>query len=312
MVATYGRPDSLARLLRALNSQTLSADRFEVVVCDDASPAAAQRRNEQAVAASPLRATYLLQPENAGPASARNVGWRAAGAPVIAFTDDDCVPSDTWLESGLGLMRDGARVVIGKVVPDPAQAERLGPFSRSMWVSDARFFQTCNAFYRREDLGKVGGFDEQFPAAAGEDTDLGLRVTGLGGEAAFSPEALVYHDVAAGSLSERVRDNLHRWPSVVRVVSKHPGCRRTLLHRRLFWKRSHPPFLLACAGVLAARRRPLSLLLVIPWLHYRLVREPLAGSPRQRVALLPAALAIDGSEVIAMARGSLEHGAVVL
>lgn len=312
VVATYARPEGLARLLEALERQSLAADRFDVVICDDASPATDRRRNEQAAERSALHVTYLLQPRNAGPAAARNAGWRAALSPVIAFTDDDCVPSERWLEEGLRALQAGPRVVIGQVRPDPARLTSLGPFSRSMWVSDARFFQTCNAFYHREDLLAVGGFDETFPGAAGEDTDLGLRVTALGGAAAFAAEALVHHDVAEGSLAQRVRDNVQRWPSVVRVVAKHPASRRTLLHRRIFWKRSHPPFLLACAGLLGTAQWPIAGLLVLPWLRFRLMQEPMSGGLRMRLVLLPAAFAVDGSEVIAMVRGSLRHKAVVL
>ena len=48
--------------------------------------------------------TTFRQDPAGGPAKARNRGWRAAAAPLVAFTDDDCRPSTTWLQE---LLEDG-------------------------------------------------------------------------------------------------------------------------------------------------------------------------------------------------------------
>src|SRR5690606_8162709 len=89
VVPTCGRPALLARCLEALARQSLPRDSYEVIVVEDRG-----RR---------------------GPAAARNRGWRRARAPIVAFTDDDCVPERDWLARGLEAMR-GADAVCGRIV----------------------------------------------------------------------------------------------------------------------------------------------------------------------------------------------------
>src|SRR5437868_5684485 len=46
--------------------------------------------------------------DHAGPAAARNAGWRAARGAVIAFTDDDTIPDPGWLAAAVPVFeRDG-------------------------------------------------------------------------------------------------------------------------------------------------------------------------------------------------------------
>jgi len=52
---------------------------------------------------------------------------------------------------------------------------------------------TANALVNAEAFQAVGGFNEAFASAAGEDVDLGLRLWKVG-SLAFAEEALVFHD----------------------------------------------------------------------------------------------------------------------
>src|SRR5438270_6893074 len=104
VVTTYERAASLARLVGGLESQTLGTDQFEVIVADDGStddtPHVLGRLRES----TPLDLRVVRNDRNRGPAAGRNLGWRVARAPVVAFTDDDCWPQPTWLEAGLAAM----------------------------------------------------------------------------------------------------------------------------------------------------------------------------------------------------------------
>ena len=309
-VSTRDRAHLLPDLVAALSAQTLASERFELVVVDDGSTDSTPGVLAELATAAPF-AMRVLRQRNQGAAAGRNAAWRAARAPVVAFTDDDCLPSPGWLAAGLASLAGGARIVVGRTLPDPAEAERLAlPFARSLTMEDGRFFQTANAFYRRSDLEAVGGFDERF--TTGEDTDLGLRVAALGGRPAFAPDALVHHRVHTPDLRGAIRGAL-RWVDLPLVVRRHPEMRQALVHR-VFWKRSHPPALLAVTGVaVALGGRPLTgAALWLPWLHHRLRVAPIAPSRRRRVRLLPAAFAVDAAEVAAMAIGSVRHRAAVL
>jgi len=229
----------------------------------------------------------------------------------VAFTDDDCQPTPAWLREGLVALGSDAAVVVGRVVPDPAQASSAGPWSRSLSVKDARYFQTANAFYRRADLEAAGGFDPRL-ARGGEDTDLGLRVVELGRRAVFAPAALVHHDVRVDRPWQVVRESATRWVDLALVPKKHPAVRASLLYRRWFWKRSHPATLGALAGIVLAPASPWTLSLMLPWLVQRGWTHPRLAAPGQRVRWLGWTFLVDVAEVVSCLRGSVKHRTVFL
>src|SRR5690606_9187186 len=137
VVPTYRRPGMLARCLAALFTQGLDPSHFEVIVVDD-EPAEATRRVVEyaahvlATERAPAPATgegagprpesagpavrYIANRGPRGPAAARNLGWRAARGEIIAFTDDDCIPSAGWLRAGLAALEAGADGARGHIV----------------------------------------------------------------------------------------------------------------------------------------------------------------------------------------------------
>ena len=172
VVPTHGRVDRLGRLLGALGAsrtcrQTSSRSSWWTTP-HRTGPAQSWPRPKRR-ARLPLH--VLTQPVCRGPAAARNLGWRSTRAAVIAFTDDDCVPDPGWLRAGLAALDGRARVAVGRTMPPADQLHLVGaPFSRVMEVDSVRFFETCNVFYRRDDLVAAGGFDERFRRPGGEDT----------------------------------------------------------------------------------------------------------------------------------------------
>lgn len=305
-VSTCDRADRLARLVAALEAQSLDPAAFEVVVTDDGSRDDTAETLAKLAATSPLALRVLTHPTRRGPAAGRNRAWRASRAPVVAFTDDDCVPQPGWLEAGLAAMAGRRAVVAGRTAPPPDQLARAaGPYARVMEVAEARFFETCNVFYRRRDLAAVGGFDESFRRPSGEDTHLALAVLELGVEPVYAADAVVHHDVRPGSLAANAKE-AWRWADLPLVVRRHPSRRGELCHRRVFWKPTHPPAIAAGVGLLAAWRWPPALVLVAPWLVHRARRGP------HPLRAWPGLLAVDLVEVAAMVRGSLRHRTVLL
>jgi GT2 family glycosyltransferase len=312
VVASRDRAALLERLLGALEKQTLGTERFEVVVVDDGSADGTRQVLERMRGEASFELLVLHHPLSQGPAAARNRGWRAARAPVVAFTDDDCVPDPAWLESGLRAMGADPVIVVGRTGPPEEQRALAGrAFARFIRVDEARFYETCNVFYRRQDLSSAGGFDERCRRPGGEDTRLAMAVRDLGVATRFAPEALVHHDVRSEGFLGALRE-APRWQDVPIVFRGRLEARPELLHRWLFWKPTHPPALLAAAGIAGACRHPAALVLVLPWLSCRLRHRPLAADPWARVAALPGGLVLDLVEVGVMVRGSVRHRTVVL
>lgn len=167
VVPTCGRPALLARCLAALERQTLPRPEYEIIVIEDG------RRD--------------------GPATARNRGWRKAQAPIVAFTDDDCVPAPDWLERALAAFSEGADVVCGRIVmPVPAMPT---DYERDAQGLERSEFVTANCVCRRSCLERVGGFDEHFKLAWREDSDLHFRLLAQGARIVHEPRAIVVHPV---------------------------------------------------------------------------------------------------------------------
>jgi glycosyltransferase involved in cell wall biosynthesis len=309
VIATYNRSALLPRLVDALEAQTLPPGSFEVIFVDDGSTDGTVELLAGLARRSRVSIEILGDGRNRRQAAARNIGWPRARAPIVAFTDDDCVPTPSWLERGLEALGSQPRIVVGRTIPDPAQHHLEGPFSRTITVRDATYFETCNIFYRRSDLEAAGGFDEAFSRHGGEDTDLGWRIRRGGVEPVFAPEALVHHDVKPSDLRAATRDAL-RWTGIPRVVRLHPEG-RSYLYGGLFWKPSHPLVLAAAAGLLLTPRKRAALALAIPWIWYRVRTAPLAKGRRQRWLVLPGALIVDLAEVTAMVQGSIRSRTIV-
>ena len=130
----------------------------------------------------------MLEGRGAGPAAARNVGWRASDAPWVVFVDDDVVPTDSWLADLHADVSSAALDVVavqGRVtVPLPA-GRRPTDWERNVTgLASARWI-TADMAVRRSALEKVDGFDERFPRAYREDADLALRLQAEGGKLAM-------------------------------------------------------------------------------------------------------------------------------
>lgn len=198
VVPTHRRPVLLQRCLAALLAQTLDAEQFEIVVVDDGAEDRVRALVLDLAArheAPALR--YLRSAGSQGPAVARNLGWRAAQAPVVAFTDDDTVPEPGWLAAGLAALEPHPQrpAVAGQVVvPLPADRAPTDHERMTHGLQQAEFV-TANAFVRTGALFAVGGFDERFRRAWREDADLQFRLQRSFGPVARCAQARVLHPV---------------------------------------------------------------------------------------------------------------------
>jgi hypothetical protein len=315
VVPTRDRIDRLLALLHSLERQELAPDELEVLVVDDASERPLEASQLVDEAGSNLRLRVLRHESSRGPAAARNTGWRAGRARLIAFTDDDCEADPGWLRALMAAAGDRDDVIVqGRTRPQPDEADRLGPFSRTQSIGGPDgLYETCNLAFPRSLLARVGGFDESFRHPCGEDVDLGLRAIKAGARLVFAPQAVVFHAVHEPGVWKILR-GMPIWTDAVRVVKLHPELRTMLVHR-VFWKRSHPPLILALAAlILAAQlRRFYPLLLLGPYVeHYRRTHGS-AGRPwPSLVRLLPAHLAVDLTELLTMLGGSAKHRTLML
>ena len=200
VIPTHGRPGSLVRCLEGLAAQTLPRHEFEVIVSDDGSP---EPMGPVVAPFADRMSVRVVRRARSGPASARNSGARLARGRILAFTDDDCVPSPTWLELLLqrthrhpGNMIGG--LIVNLLSEDPyATATQLIQSSVYDYYASHdvghRFFTTSNLAVPANRFWLLDGFSERFPRAAGEDYDFCARWQEAGFPSEYAPEVEVGH-----------------------------------------------------------------------------------------------------------------------
>jgi glycosyltransferase involved in cell wall biosynthesis len=234
VIPTFNRSNSVARLLDALSDDDVAAIASEVIVVDDGST----DDTEDRVRSSSLQPTYIRQ-DGAGPAAARNTGWRASSASIVAFLDDDCVPRPGWLtdlveaftDPSVGGVGGTIEPLVDGFIADFITADGLVDHGRPVAgsVDDApTYLVTANAAFRRDALVAADGFEERYRLdrpgrtgriVAGEDVDLCWRIVDAGWVLRRSPAATVAHDHRVGA------------DAVLRTYFRHGRARRELGRR---------------------------------------------------------------------------------
>jgi GT2 family glycosyltransferase len=205
VIPTYDRLPELQSVLGALAAQGAPGGGIEVVVVDDGSSDGTwewlrDRHGEGVIA---------LRQANAGPARARNRGVAAASGELVLFLGDDTVPQPGFLAAHLEahrLGRDAEPVAVLGYTSFPTGWD--SPFRR--WINEFgaqfgylliataahvpfNFFYTSNVSLPRVVFTRLGGFREDFPAAAWEDIEFAYRATREGLTLQYVPRARTVH-----------------------------------------------------------------------------------------------------------------------
>jgi len=189
VVPSLGREDALSGLLEALAQQSLSPERYEIIlVLDGAALSASLAARFEARG---VRIERLGR--RSGPGAARNRGAAVARGEYLAFTEDDCLPDREWLS------RAAARLAAEPGL-DVLEGRTLKPGGRPVHAPGAGgpLHLPTNLFVRRALFEKVGGFHEAFFDPRGgiyfrEDSDLGFTLEEAGARVGVEESAVVTH-----------------------------------------------------------------------------------------------------------------------
>ena len=193
IIPAYNAERTIGEAVRHSLAQAEGSLEVEVVVVDDGSTDGTAHIAESAGAT-------VIRQENAGPAAARNRGWKTATGRFICFVDSDCVPGSGWLVNLLDGFTDWQ---VGAVAGSYDIANDSSWLAR--WVhreiierhrrmdSFVGAFGSYNVAIPRYVLEATGGFDPTYRHASGEDNDLSYRISKRGWRIAFRPRATVAH-----------------------------------------------------------------------------------------------------------------------
>jgi GT2 family glycosyltransferase len=194
-----------------------------------------------------------------GKALGVNIGLREAKHDLVLITDDDCRVHPSWVGvASKQLAGSPGTIVTGRVLPagseqmvptrveDPDAHDYTGP---DAWGALCGGNMACS----RDALLALGGFDERFGRAAGEDDDMSYRWASAGGRIRYDPEFLIWHadwrtpdqltEVYAGYAREQGRffgmHLRHDFRLIVPIIRYfYAGLRAIaagLVHRRPLW-----------------------------------------------------------------------------
>jgi len=188
VIPTYNPGKRILKTIGALKKQSP----YEMIVVDD-------RSETDTSFLKSIMGIKFIRCSHGGAAKARNVGIKAAKGEIIAFIDDDCIPSENWLKNitrhfktpeigGVG----GAYRTENKSLIPWLIGEEIA-YRHSKYDRFIEFIGTYSAAFPKKVLEKVGGFDEDFKHADSEDNDLSYRIRRAGYLLVFEPRAYVYH-----------------------------------------------------------------------------------------------------------------------
>ncbi|HET60213.1 MAG TPA: glycosyltransferase [Chloroflexi bacterium] len=210
VIPTYNRNGQVTNALTALLKQSLPEEEFEIIVVNDGSTDSTDAKITQFFCVNNRKTwQYIHYNQNRGKAAALNLGIRAAKAPLIVFTDDDCVPSSTWVEMHVRqhLASDRPLAVLGSVSFPKEWVVRSNfvRYANSRYVGNrsersvggdfnnlpSRYFGGLNISIHKQQLLQVGLFNEAI--GRGQDVELGYRLWKSGVKIVYEPQASILH-----------------------------------------------------------------------------------------------------------------------
>jgi len=222
IVCTYRNPGLLEGAITSLLNQTLSPDRYEIIVVDnnsrDQTPEVVRRLGH--TSSPPV--SYVLETRQ-GLSHARNRGVEAARSDIVAFLDDDAEADSGWLWALLEAYERSPDTWAagGRISPIWHTSERptwwTEEYDRSLslldWGDEARALTWperilgTNCSFRRSVFEELGYFDPALgrtgTALLGhEETDIQHRIHLANKVVFYTPGAIVRHHVPQERLTE--------------------------------------------------------------------------------------------------------------
>jgi cellulose synthase/poly-beta-1,6-N-acetylglucosamine synthase-like glycosyltransferase len=313
VIPTFRRAALLERCITALVTQTMSPERYEIVVADDGADDATRAHVEAMTRSARVAIHYVpVIGDKHGPAAARNAGWRSARhSTIVAFTDDDTMPAPDWLERALvPFANPHVHAVWGRIVvplpPNPTDYERDAA------GLETAGFVTANCLVRRRVLETIGGFDEQFELAWREDSDLYFRLIDGGYRVEHAPDAVVVHPVRPATWGVSLQQQRKAAFDAL-LYKKHPTSYKQFV--RPGRPRAYYAIVVALAAMIlgaVVRSRPLATVGAICWLAltgaFALRRlRGTSRAPRHVAEMLVTSMLIPPLSLYWRVRGGVRH-----
>ncbi len=223
VVPAYNAQQTLAHTIQSLLAQDYAGD-VQVIIVDDGSTDSTRKIIQS------FFGVVCIGQSNAGPAAARNRGAADSKGDIILFTDSDCAAHKDWVSEivdGFSIEKVGA--VCGSYgIANPHKILAKGIHEeilyrhRTLMKSFPRAFGSYNVGIRREVFFEVGGFNEAYRRASGEDNDLSYKILKSGRRIYFNKAALVDHHHTV-SLKKYLKEQCRHGFWRAKMYADHPS-----------------------------------------------------------------------------------------
>ena len=242
-VVVIGRNEGarLTRCLESIGLMRLPAGPMELIYVDskssDDSVETARKFNAR---------TLSLESEYPCAAAARNLGWRAARAPIVLFLDGDTVLNRDFVADSIDELADPRTAVVfghrREISPKASIYNRIIDLD---WISAAGPADFCggDALIRRDVLELVGGYDEGL--IAGEEPEMCRRIRAAGYSVLQVDQPMTLHDIAMTRVSQYWRRGVRSGYAYAEISARYGDTDRPLWSSEARHNRIHGGAILA-------------------------------------------------------------------
>ena len=165
IITNYNYARYLARAIRSVFGQSISRDKFELILVDDAST----DKSMDVIDSYKDLITVVRLKKNVGLAEARNIGIRRSKGMYVVFLDaDDYMHSETLRMQETFLTENNR---LNAVAVDYYLVNEFG--DHESWASSEKDPIACGVMFRKDLLFDIGLYDKKFKAR--EEEDLRIR-----------------------------------------------------------------------------------------------------------------------------------------
>mgnify|MGYP001084355842 CR=1 FL=1 len=200
IVPVYNDSARLQLCLESLEKQTLSKEKYEIIVIDNNSV------DNVADVVNGFPQAVLACENKIGSYAARNKGISLAKGNAFAFTDSDCIPAEDWLEKGIwhlqqtpncGFIAGDIRLFFQRSDrPNPIELyDSLFNLQQKKYLEEQGWGATANLFAFKSVFEQVGDFNIRLQS--GGDAEWGKRVSAAGYQVFYAEDCYIHHPARA-------------------------------------------------------------------------------------------------------------------
>ncbi len=284
VVPTCNRPKMLLNCIESIRAD--SYPHYEVIVVDQSLDDKTEKQIKDKFN-DDSRIVYLHSDIKCS-SDSRNKGWQKAKGNIIAFTDDDAIVGDGWLEAyAKAFNRENLRIGMagGRILPIfqiprpswlPPEKDYLLPSfdigDETKPFPEESLPISVNFALWKSILEEIGGFDTRLGLKGlkndanisylnligGEDSYVGIRVRNSGYSIVYLPSAVVYHPVTAERLTKKyfIKRNFREGATTIAIENVKKTCSKQKLSSYINWylKKIRFDSLLFCRNFLLPKK----------------------------------------------------------